>query len=149
MQTEAFIKQVKENRHYVKTIVEVMLLTATQNMAQRCHRENLNIENVNPGNLKKKLQLVARHGPAISARFMDGSVLTRYTSKKIQNEILATLAAMVRDEVIEEVKSSKFFSILVDESKDICKNEQISIVLRFFSKNKIQECFLDLKRLMV
>ena len=50
MQTEAFIKQVKENRHYVKTIAEVMLLTATQNMAQRGHRENLNIENVNPGN---------------------------------------------------------------------------------------------------
>ena len=92
------------------------------------------------------MQLVARHDPAISARFMDGSVLTRYTSKKIQNEILATLADMVRDEVIEEVKSSKFFSILVDVSKDISKNEQISIVLRFVSKNKIQECFLDLKK---
>ena len=85
-----------------------MLLTATQNMAQRGHRENLNFKNVNPGNLKKKLQLVARN-PAISARFMDGSDLTRYTSKKIQNEILATLTDMVRDEVIEEVKSSKFF----------------------------------------
>ena len=33
-------KKVEENQHYVKTIANVLLLTATQNIAQRGHRES-------------------------------------------------------------------------------------------------------------
>lgn len=33
-------KQVKENREYIKTIGEVILLTARQNIAQRGHDES-------------------------------------------------------------------------------------------------------------
>lgn len=32
-------KQVKENREYIKTIAETLLLTATQNIAQRANNE--------------------------------------------------------------------------------------------------------------
>lgn len=38
-------RQIRENREYVNTIGEVLLLTATQNMAQRGHNESADSEN--------------------------------------------------------------------------------------------------------
>ena len=40
LQSAAYSKQVAENRQYVKTVAEILLLTATQNLAQRGHREH-------------------------------------------------------------------------------------------------------------
>lgn len=41
-------KQIEENRDYIKSVAEVLLLTATQNMAQRGHRET--VDSGNKGN---------------------------------------------------------------------------------------------------
>jgi hypothetical protein len=147
LQSEAYSKQVAENRHYLKTIAEVLLLTATQNLAQRGHREHDSDAGDNPGNFRKILQLIIRHDPVLLNRFSisDSSVVSRYTSKDIQNEIFATLADMVREQIVEEVKQSEFFSVLVDETKDISKKEQVSFVLRFFANKQVHECFMDFK----
>ncbi len=51
---------------------------------------------------------------------------TKYTSNTIQNEILACLAGMVRDE-IEEVKKSKQFAVIADETKDLKKKNRFSL----------------------
>jgi len=37
LQNKMYAQQVSENRHYVKTVAEVLMLTATQNLAQRGH----------------------------------------------------------------------------------------------------------------
>jgi hypothetical protein len=145
LQSDAAAKQIAENRLYVKTVAEVLLLTATQNIAQRGHREtNFGIGD-NPGNFRKILQLVMRHDKTVSERFMDGSLAKRYTSKDIQNEILDTLAEMVREQIIEEVKESIYFSVLVDETKDVSHKEQISFVLRYFAHKQVHESFIDFK----
>ena len=144
LQSDTYAKQVAENRHYVKTVAEVLLLTATQNLAQRGHRENMAI-NDNPGNFKAILQLVVQHDKTISERFSHDSVVTRYTGKDIQNEILSVMADMVREQVVDEVKQSVYFSVLVDETKDVSKKEQLSFVLRFFANGHIHECFLNFK----
>ena len=89
-----------------------------------------------PENFRKILQLVLRHDLSLSNRFPDSGVVTRYTSKDIQNEIWATLSDMVREQIIEEVKESEYFSVLVDETKDISKREQVSFVLRYFANRQ-------------
>ena len=45
------IAKVNENRHYMKMIEEVTLITATQNIAQRGHREADDVSN--PRNIKE------------------------------------------------------------------------------------------------
>ena len=45
---DSYRKKVNENRHYVKTVGEIILLTATQNIAQRGHRGGDDVSN--PGN---------------------------------------------------------------------------------------------------
>ena len=48
--------------------------------------------------------------------------------------MIETLADMVRQKIIKEVKTSGEFAIMVDETKDIRKSEQMSLVVRYFYK---------------
>ncbi|XP_066952484.1 zinc finger MYM-type protein 1-like [Macrobrachium rosenbergii] len=67
----------------------------------------------------------------------------KYTSPKIQNEIFGLLAQMIREEISEELSSNTYFSVMIDESRDISKKEQLSAVVRCVYKNNIHEEFLD------
>ena len=41
-----------------------------------------------------------------------------YTSKTIQNEMISVIGDAIRDEIIDEIQTVKFFSILADEVTD-------------------------------
>lgn len=98
-------------------------MTATENTAQRGHRETTDSER--KGMFLSMLELLAKHDPMIRKRLQNQPKNAMYTSKTIQNEILQCLAGMVKDNIIKEVKESQQFSIIVDETKDIQKKEQI------------------------
>jgi hypothetical protein len=71
-------------------------------------------------------------------------VLSKYTSRDVQKEILSILARKVQKSIREEIGNSKF-CIMVDEARDESKKEQMAIVLWFVcKKGLIQERFLDL-----
>lgn len=61
---------------------------------------------------------------------MRGSSNAKYASNTIQNVILECLANMVHEDIIQEVKDSEAFSILADETKDLGKKEQLSLVIK-------------------
>ena len=139
---DSYRKKVNENRHYVKTVGEIILLTATQNIAQRGHREGDDVSN--PGNVKKILQFAVKHDPVIVNRIKNGPKNEKYTSSSIQNEMIETLSHMVLDEIEENVQRARFFTIQADETKDVRKTEQLSVVITIFAEESkaIQECFL-------
>eukprot|EP00063_Salmo_salar_P015180 XP_013990015.1 PREDICTED: zinc finger MYM-type protein 1-like [Salmo salar] len=97
-------KQVQENWDYIKTIGEVLLLTATQNIAQRGHDESA--ESDNKGNFMAILETIAKHDTTVKKR-LTSIHKAKYTSKGIQNEVLSCLADMVPTKMIEEVKDSE------------------------------------------
>ncbi|XP_066969177.1 zinc finger MYM-type protein 1-like [Macrobrachium rosenbergii] len=100
--SEAYQKKVRENRHYIKTLGEIILLTVTQDISQR--------------------------GEDIE-----------------KNEMIDTLACMVKEEIAEKVRSCHYFSVQADEAKDVSKAEQLALVIRFYDEiaNCIQECFIS------
>jgi Asp-tRNA(Asn)/Glu-tRNA(Gln) amidotransferase B subunit len=57
MVSEAYLKQVAENRLYIQSLGEILLLIETQDIAQRRHREDQSSQN--KGNFIKILNLVA------------------------------------------------------------------------------------------
>uniref|UniRef100_A0A8C1KXW0 TTF-type domain-containing protein n=1 Tax=Cyprinus carpio TaxID=7962 RepID=A0A8C1KXW0_CYPCA len=120
---EVYNKKVQENRKYIKTVAEVLLLTATQNIAQRGHHETEEADN--RGNFLESLEIIAN---------------------VIQNEILECLANMVREEIIQEVNESEVFSVITDETKDLKKKEQFSLVLRYYYNGAVHESFLDFQQ---
>lgn len=121
---------IKENRHYIKSLGQVILVTCTQKLAQRGHREGE--ESDNPGNVRQILELVAVHDPIVKKRLEGGPKNAKYTCPEIQNEIISILAEMIRTEIVNEVKEAKFFSIIVDETKDVSKTEQLSLILGYY-----------------
>ncbi|XP_030834454.1 zinc finger MYM-type protein 1-like [Strongylocentrotus purpuratus] len=71
-----------------------------------------------------------------------------YLSAEIQNELLNVTAEIIREQIAEEVNSAGLATIIVDESKDVSKKEQISICLRYAEYKEaeghiLHEEFLD------
>lgn len=95
----------------------------------------------NKGNFLTILDEIAKHDPLIKKR-LNASGNAKYTSPQIQNEVLEGLAGMVQSEIISEVKESEVFSVIVDETKDLKKKEQISLVVRYYYNGAIHESFL-------
>lgn len=102
-------KQIEDNRDYIKTLAEVLLLTAMQNIAQRGHRETMDSDN--KGNFLSILELLANHDTSVKKK-LNAARNAKYTSHQIQNEILDTLAEMVRSTIINEVEESEVFALM-------------------------------------
>lgn len=91
---------------YIKTVAEVLRFTAMQNVAQRGHVESDGSQN--KGNFVEMMELILKHGALVEKK-MNGARNAKYISNTIQNEVLECLSDMVREEIIKEVKESKFF----------------------------------------
>lgn len=59
-------KKVEENRTYIKTVAEVLLLTAMQNISQRGHNET--DASQNKGNFLEIMELTSKHNPLIEKK---------------------------------------------------------------------------------
>lgn len=55
----------------------------------------------------------------------------KYTSHMIQNNILGIMASLVRKQICLSVQKARFYSLMVDETKDLSKQEQMSIVVHY------------------
>ena len=78
---------IKDNRHYLRTVAEVLLLTAQQKIAQRDTGRSFRVKNImiqsltfgqSCGNFPAILSVVARHDPVIAERI-------QYTDLQMQN----------------------------------------------------------------
>ena len=68
----------------------------------------------------------------------------RYSSKTIQNQLIALIGHHIRHSINHEIKEAKYFSVLCDEVTDDANLEQLSFTLRFFDKNcKIHKHFFE------
>ena len=87
-------EQIKKNRHYIKTVAEVLLIYSRQEIFFRGHDESS--ESLNKGNFKEILSLVAKHDPVVAELFFHGPRNALYTSPKIQNDIINIMADIER-----------------------------------------------------
>ena len=133
---------ISHNQHYLKALVEVILLYAHQEIALRGHRESCDASN--RGNFIEILTLVAAHDSIVQERLQNGPRNAVYTSPEIQNALLHIMGEMVREKICTEVKDAGVYSILADETKDSSKTEQMAIVIRYVDvkQAKIHERFL-------
>ena len=113
----------------MKTIAEIILLCAQQEIALRGHDESSSSSN--HGNFLTILQFVSRHDEIVYKRLEEGPSNAKYVSPQIQNELLDLMGKMVRESIGAKVRNAGVYAIMADESKDISKVEQLSIALRY------------------
>uniref|UniRef100_H3A0I4 DUF4371 domain-containing protein n=1 Tax=Latimeria chalumnae TaxID=7897 RepID=H3A0I4_LATCH len=91
----------------------------------------------NKGNYIEILELVASTQPNLFNRLR--SRYGHYTSHQYQNDLIHSAAEVLRESIVEEVRQAKYFSVLVDETKDVSKKEQLCLLLHYHRKGIIQE----------
>ena len=122
-------EQIRKNRHYIKSIAEILLLCSKKEISFRGHDERES--SLNKGNFLEILDLVAKHDPIVKERLSHGPRNAKYTSHMIQNNIIAVMATLLRKRICSSVQKAEFFSLMVDETKDLSKQEQVSFVVRY------------------
>lgn len=73
---------------------------------------------------------------------INGPKNARYLHHSIQVEIIHNMANMILNKISSEVIESVYFSVMADETKDISKTEQFSVVVRYYFQGELKERFL-------
>ncbi|XBH56299.1 hypothetical protein VPH35_078169 [Triticum aestivum] len=136
-------EKVERNCLRLKVSIAVVKWLARQACAFRGHDERP--QSKIKGIFLEMVELLAEFNPEVAKVVMGNAPYnSKYTSPDIQKEILSIFACKIRKHIREEIGDSKF-SILVDETCDVAKREQMALILRFVDKGGVlQERFFDL-----
>ncbi|XP_058734484.1 uncharacterized protein LOC131606207 [Vicia villosa] len=137
--------EIMKNRLRLKTSIDTVHWLTFQACAFRGRDESK--ESLNQGNFLQLVKLLACYNDEVAKVVLENAPSnSKYTSHKIQKEILHILSSRVKKYIREEIGDSKF-CIVVDEARDESKKEQMSLVLIFVDKEGfIQERFFGLAR---
>lgn len=135
---------IKQNRHYLRSILICILFCCKQGLALRVHGETLSnvADGDNPGNFLELTRLLSRFDDVVKQRLSDGPGNARYTHHSIQNDLIACAAKLVRQSVASEVAACGAFSLICDEARDIAHTERLSLCVRYVYDAQIKEEFL-------
>ncbi|XP_021724711.1 uncharacterized protein LOC110692023 [Chenopodium quinoa] len=118
--------------------------TAHRNAVQLGHNETNNYEN--QGNYLEFRKVLAAYYKDVSKAIRQVPYNAKYTAPSILKEILHIISNKVRNYIRQEIGNSKF-CIIVDETRDESKREQMGLFLRFVDKyGTIRERLFDLIR---
>lgn len=137
---QAHARTVNENRHYISVIIEALRFLSVQGLALRGNDESE--ESLNRGNFIELINLLAKNDPIVKNRIESGPRNSKYLHSSIQNELIFLMAKMVLRKITQEVNEAQVYALLADETKDITKKEQLSIVIRYVLKGEVKERFL-------
>jgi hypothetical protein len=139
-------KRMEENQAILEAIFKVVILCGKQGFALRGHRDD-KIEwedfDGNHGNFLELLHFRAETDDNLRRHLQRAPSNAKMTSKTIQNEVIAVIGNVIRNEILHEVKQAMFFSIIADEVTDVSSKEQLSLCIRYVYNNSISEVFLD------
>lgn len=132
----------KEYRDYLRSLFEVLLMMGKQNIALKNDQvsEFGHVSN----NLQALLDMRMNAGDGALRRRMQGTAVnSEYLSSTHQSQLLDICENSVREEILMEVRESRFFSIVTGDLVQFADESQLPIFLRFVSQNVLREEFLD------
>ena len=133
--------EIRHNREILSCILDIIKYLAKQNIPFRGHDESSTSSN--RGNFLELVHLQARYDDVLKQHLLTAPRNCTYLSGDIQNQLIQAMGDDLLSTIIEQVRDAKFFSLLVDETSDISRQEQVSFVLRYIDKEcDIQERFI-------
>lgn len=85
---------------------------------------------INEGNFRAILMYKAKDLNHLK-QFLESDGRYKYTSAKIQNEIISSAGDILLEKIVREINSAKCFSVLADETTDISVKEQLALCVRY------------------
>ena len=115
-------KQLEENRLVIESLFKVTMLLGKQGLAFRGHRDDKIVplehnvaESENPGNFIELVYFRAETDTVLAKHLNNAPKNPKYTSKTIQNQMINMVGNKIRSEIINDILSAKFYSIIADE----------------------------------
>ncbi|XP_050111819.1 uncharacterized protein LOC126590398 [Malus sylvestris] len=116
-----------------------------QGLAFRGHDESE--DSSNKSNFLELLKFLADHNEGIKdVVFKNAPENLKLTSPDIQKDLVYAAACETTNTIMFDIGDDAFFSVLVDESRDISVKEQMVVVLRYVNTNgQVVERFVGIK----
>lgn len=128
-----YVQEVADNRKYLKSILETLLFCAIQGIAIRGDRENE--ESINKGNYQELLNLRSKDNDIIKHYCIGKEKCFRYVSGEYSNQFLEYMAKIVIKSIVDDLLTAGIFSVIVDETQDLSRHEQVAIILRYINND--------------
>lgn len=138
----------RQKRYEVLPILcDVTNTLARLRLPFRGHDET--VHSSNKGIFVEVVELVARWNEDLAEHLKQAQAAPKsypsYTSPVSQNEMIDCSAEVVRNSLVINVKEAKFYAVCLDTTPDSSKEDQLSVILRYVSKNgDINEELLDI-----
>jgi len=120
-------------KNVLHRVVETLKFLTSRGLALRGTNEHFGSEK--NGNYLGCLELIAKFDPFISEHIKKygnkGHGNVSYLSSVICDEFIILMCNTVVDKIIEQVKTRKYFSLIIDSTPDISKTDQLTIALRY------------------
>ncbi len=130
-QPTVFVQQTKlgeekrlRTQSAVRSIIATIEVLARQGLAIRGNSDD-------NSNFMAMLQFRAETDSNLAEHLKKADENMKYTSHRIQNEIVDLLGGQVLSTILTRVKKAGWFSVIADESADISKLEQVALILRY------------------
>ncbi|XP_031781362.1 zinc finger MYM-type protein 1-like [Nasonia vitripennis] len=133
-------KEMMENRTALNKIFSTIMLLAKQGLAFRGHEDKYS-------NLHQLLLLRCEDVPELKTWMARSG--HKWLHHEVVNEIIALMANEIRKLILNKIMLAKYYSIMIDETSDITRVEQVSICIRIvnddFSVNEYFMGFFETK----
>lgn len=117
-------------RQVFKRLIAFTLYLARQNIAFIGRSTNINDPEGRNGNFQQLIHTCAEFDPVLKEH-LEKHDKVHYMSPKTQNELIDIIGLKVQNRILDCVKQSKYYAIILDGTTDITHTEQMCIVLRY------------------
>ncbi|CAF4089460.1 unnamed protein product [Adineta steineri] len=132
---------IEQNRTKLMKIVSLLHICGRQMIAIRGHSESE--ASSNRGNFIELLKWSSATDPIALSILNDSAKNSTYLSPSTQNNLVTLIASDIRQQIAQKI-SGCVFTLMVDESRDISGNQQLSVVVRVIdvevTANNHQNC---------
>jgi len=132
--------QIAENRKKLIPVIQTIILCGRQELALRGTSDAgplvLDEPIHNDGNFRALLRMRMNCGDKLMTdRIENDTFKAIYISPTIQNNLIAVIGKIIQDNLVNKINRAKSFSILVDETTDISRIEQMSFCIRYVDED--------------
>ena len=116
----------------LSSIIKSVILLAQRNFSFCAHRDDSQYHDTEDcGNFQALLDFrIDSSDEILKEHFSTALCNATLRSKATQNEIISCCSDFINEEIIDDIKAAKFYSILADEVSDCSNREQMPLVLR-------------------
>ncbi|KAL4143387.1 hypothetical protein QTP88_005724 [Uroleucon formosanum] len=137
-----FNQNVRLNHLFMEHLIDLVLFLGKQELAFRGHDENS--DSLNKGNFRELFDMhIIRCSQEIQNHYNSIKNIFSGMSKSIQNDLISCISEFLINQIKNEIKQCKFYSIQIDDTTDISQKTQCSIIIRYVTdKSELVERFL-------